>query len=105
MTSTHPTPPVKPSRWYRCDYGTKTPDYLFAANRFLAVSHFTERAEARNGWAMRSESVAERVRPVKAPPAAWLEGARKGALDRAEAAVKHADWLRTELARHYPGHK
>ncbi len=95
-------PAVK--RWYRCDYLRSNGDYFYAT-RAWALEHFVEEARSMTPDSSHYRLAYITVRAVKAPPVKWLADKRIEALEQAKGYEAHADFLRTELTRHYLGHK
>ncbi len=94
------------SRWFKCVYEfpyRDKPDYRFSTHA-SAVEEWYEEAR-RFSDCVDERDIEPTVFAIKAPPAEWLAQARTNALARSEGALKRADFLRAELARHYPGHK
>ncbi len=92
-------------RWFKCVYEfpyRNRPDYRFSTHA-SAVEEWYEEARRVNDW-VDERDIEPTVFAIKAPPAEWLDKARAAAVERSEAALRHADFLRTELARHYPHH-
>ncbi len=85
-------------RWYRCTNLSATGDYRFGAH-WAVEDYWQEEARERYEG---NPDLSNHILAVKAPPAEWLDKARQAALAESEGALRRADWLRTELARHYP---
>lgn len=94
-------------RWFKCVWETghfaPFPAYRFGKH-VCVIEEWLEEAY-RFDDRLETRDIEAHTFAIKAPPAEWLDKARLAALVRSEDALRNADFLRAELARHYPGRK